>query len=108
MAGIHWALRLCFMSEMNPLVTLVQFTLWNQGWDECVMALWGQAVGVLVAIAHKRAWVRAGGSMCVLVQVQAQCTDACDVGGSSGGGGGGSASAGPSSPVLSPSFFFRV
>ena len=51
-AGIHWTLRLCFMSEMNPLVTLVQFTLWNQGWDECIMALWGQAVGVLIAITY--------------------------------------------------------
>ena len=51
-AGIHWALRLSFMSEMNPLATIVRHTLWNQGWEECTMAIWGQGVCVLVALIY--------------------------------------------------------
>ena len=52
LGGLHWSLRLSFMSEMNPLVTMVKSALWNAGWDECVMGLWGQAVGVLVALLY--------------------------------------------------------
>jgi len=48
-AGIHWSLRICFMCEMNPLVTLVKYAIWNQGWEECLMQVWGQILGVGIA-----------------------------------------------------------
>jgi len=51
-AGIHWTLRLCFLSEMNPLVTVTRACVWGQGWDEAMMMLWGQGVGVLVALIY--------------------------------------------------------
>lgn len=51
-AGLHWTLRLSFMSEMNPLVAVVKCFIWGQGWDECVLVLWGQAAGVTVALTY--------------------------------------------------------
>ena len=46
---MHWALRVNFLSEMNPLVSLVKTALWNEGWEECLMAIWGQTIGVVIA-----------------------------------------------------------
>ena len=46
---LHWMLRLTFMSEMHPLVTVVKSALANEGWEECLMAVWGQLLGLLVA-----------------------------------------------------------
>ena len=51
-AGIHWTLRLCFMSEMNPLVTVAKACVWGHGWDEALLMLWGQGVGVVVALIY--------------------------------------------------------
>jgi threonine/homoserine/homoserine lactone efflux protein len=51
-AAIHWALRLSFLCEMNPLVTLVRHCVWREGWEEMVLALWGQAVGILIAMIY--------------------------------------------------------
>ena len=51
-AGIHWALRLSFKSEMNPLVTLARTCIVWHGWEEMLLMLWGEAVGVLVAMVY--------------------------------------------------------
>ena len=51
-AGIHWALRLSFMSEMNPLVTLARTCILWHGWEEMLLMLWGEAVGVLVTMVY--------------------------------------------------------
>lgn len=52
-AVIHWALRVCFMAEMNPLVTLVKGCVhWHGDPEEMLLMLWGEAVGVLVAMVY--------------------------------------------------------
>jgi hypothetical protein len=53
-AGIHWGLRLSFMGEMNPLVTVARACiLWHEGTgEEMLLMLWGEAVGVLVAMVY--------------------------------------------------------
>lgn len=67
-AGVHWSLRLSFLSEMNPGVTLVKATVWawqqdklahghveeakHEIWNECLMAVWGQVVGFLIAMVY--------------------------------------------------------
>jgi hypothetical protein len=72
-AGVHWCLRLSFLSEINPSLSLVKSTLWvwqyqRQGsnhthtehhigvedeiWSECLMAVWGQLVGFLIALVY--------------------------------------------------------
>ena len=51
-AGIHWGLRLSFMGEMNPLVTVARACILWHGWEEALLLLWGEAVGVLVAMVY--------------------------------------------------------
>jgi hypothetical protein len=51
-AGIHWGLRLSFMGEMNPLVTVARACILWHGWEEAVLLLWGEAVGVLVTMVY--------------------------------------------------------
>jgi hypothetical protein len=67
-SGLHWCLRLTFLSEMNPGLTLIKSTVWtwqvnaansthvgelvDEIWSECLMAIWGQAVGFLIALVY--------------------------------------------------------
>lgn len=50
-SALHWSLRMVFMSEVNPLATLVKTIVAGDKahWHECLMALWGQGLGVLIA-----------------------------------------------------------
>ena len=75
-AGVHWCLRLTFLSEMNPGLTFIKAMLWcwqqtpkedhsssstnttashapsDEIWSECLMAVWGQCVGFIVALVY--------------------------------------------------------
>jgi hypothetical protein len=77
-AGVHWCLRLTFLSEMNPGVTFIKAMLWcwqqtakenysssmnststhagktpsDEIWSECLMAVWGQCVGFIIALVY--------------------------------------------------------
>ena len=64
-AVTHWCLRVTFASEMNPTVMLLRGVLGSARpqphypehgvWHECMMAIWGQCVGMLVCIVYCRA-----------------------------------------------------
>ena len=77
-AGVHWCLRLTFLSEMNPGLTFIKAMLWcwqqehaekvnhsssstnttashapsDEIWSECLMAVWGQCVGFVIALVY--------------------------------------------------------
>jgi hypothetical protein len=63
-AGLHWCLRLCFIAEISPSLSVIKSTLWtwqqnttqthiiDEIWSECLMAVWGQCVGFLVALVY--------------------------------------------------------
>jgi hypothetical protein len=51
-AGIHWGARLSFMGEMNPLVTVARACIAWHGEEEMLLLLWGECVGVLVAMVY--------------------------------------------------------
>ena len=63
-AAVHWCLRLCFLSEINPSITFIKATLWtwqqnatdtvaiDEIWSESLMAIWGQCVGFLIALVY--------------------------------------------------------
>lgn len=80
-AILHWCLRLSFLSEMNPGVSLIKTVLWvwqvqknadnpvkdlhqnqtehhsaeyviDELWTECLMQVWGQCVGFLLALVY--------------------------------------------------------
>lgn len=77
-AGVHWCLRLSFLTEINPALSLVKATLWvwqsqhaqpemgnhtaihngthhsveDEIWSECLMSVWGQCVGFLIALVY--------------------------------------------------------
>jgi hypothetical protein len=53
--GIHWALRMSFMGEMNPLVTVVRAcVLWygKKTGEEMLVMLWSEIVGVIIAMVY--------------------------------------------------------
>ena len=77
-AWVHWCLRLTFLSEMNPGLTFIKAMLWcwqqehaekvhhsssstnttashapsDEIWSECLMAVWGQCVGFVIALVY--------------------------------------------------------
>ena len=62
-AGLHWCLRLCFIAEISSSLSFIKSTLWawqqasdavkvDEIWNECLMAIWGQCVGFLVALVY--------------------------------------------------------
>lgn len=81
-SGVHWCLRLSFLAEINPSLSVIKATLWtwqvqqhaaslganstqatasshdhvkeevDEIWSECLMAMWGQIVGFLIALVY--------------------------------------------------------
>lgn len=66
-AAVHWCLRLAFLAEINPSLSLIKSTIWvwqvnnrvgdqthavDEIWSECLMAIWGQCVGFLLALVY--------------------------------------------------------
>jgi hypothetical protein len=82
-SGVHWCLRLTFLSEISPSLSVIKATLWawqhhaaaaasgtnstvahpspshgssgevvDEIWSECLMAVWGQMVGFLIALVY--------------------------------------------------------
>ena len=54
----HWCLRVSFLAEMNPSISLLKTVLapsllqTQDGWRSCLLTLWGQGVGLLLAILY--------------------------------------------------------
>jgi hypothetical protein len=59
-SAVHWCLRLTFLAEINPPLSLIKSVLWVwqnpehsvEIWDECLMAVWGQCIGFLIALVY--------------------------------------------------------
>ena len=64
-ATLHWCLWKTFDTEMNPAVTILLTMMRakqhpdHDPWAHCVMALWGQVLGLLLCLVRAAPALRA-------------------------------------------------